>query len=88
MKVRLKVLPDEPRGVAWPSSARVARCHVKSCNEQDLYLQLLPTQFEVWAHCRDCLGNEEEGAGNDRSVWPESPGIHARINGRDSGIQL
>ena len=37
MKVKLMTLPDEPRGGAWPSSARVARCPVKSGNEQDLY---------------------------------------------------
>ena len=30
MKVRLKTLPDEPRGGAWPSSARAVRCPVKS----------------------------------------------------------
>ncbi len=41
MKVRLKVLPDEPRGIAWPPSARTVRCPVKSGNEQDLRPQLL-----------------------------------------------
>ncbi len=41
MKVRLKVLPNEPRGAAWPPSVRAVRCPVKSGNEQDLYLQLL-----------------------------------------------
>ena len=41
MKVRLKVLLDEPRGGAWPPSARAVRCPVKSGNEQDLYPQLL-----------------------------------------------
>ncbi len=41
MKVSLMVLPDEPRGSAWPSSARAVRCPVKSGNERDLYLQLL-----------------------------------------------
>ena len=41
MKVRLKVLPDEPRGSAWPSSARAVRCPVKSGNERDLHSQLL-----------------------------------------------
>ncbi len=41
MKVRLKTLLDEPRGSAWPPSARAVRCPVKSGNERDLYLQLL-----------------------------------------------
>ncbi len=39
----MKVLPDKPRGSAWPSSARAVRCPVKSGNERDLYLQLLAT---------------------------------------------
>ena len=43
MKVRLKVLPNKPRGGAWPSSARAVRCPVKSGNEQDLHPQLPPT---------------------------------------------
>ena len=37
MKVRLKVLPDKPRGGAWPPSVRAVKCPVKSGNEQDLY---------------------------------------------------
>ena len=41
MKVMLKTLPDEPRGGAWPSSARAVKCPVKSGNERDLRLQLL-----------------------------------------------
>ncbi len=87
MKVSLKGLPDEPRGSAWPSSARAVRCPVKSGNERDLYLQFLTTHFENRAHCRDCLGNKEEGAGNDRSVCSESSGLHARNNGADNGMQ-
>ncbi len=47
MKVRLKVLPDELRGGAWPSSARAVRCPVKSGNERDLHLQLLTTNFWI-----------------------------------------
>ncbi len=43
MKVSLKGLLDEPRGSAWPSSARAVKCPVKSGNERDLYLQLLAT---------------------------------------------
>ncbi len=41
MKVELKTLLDEPRGSAWPPSARAVRCPVKSGNERDLCLQLL-----------------------------------------------
>ncbi len=88
MKVSLKGLPDEPRGIAWPSSARAVRCPAKSGNERDLYQQLLTTQFENRAHCRDCLGNKEEGAGYGRSVWSESARLHARNNGRDNGMRL
>ncbi len=88
MKVRLNVLPNEPRGSAWPSSARAVRCPVKSGNERDLYLQLLTTLIEVRVHCRDCLGNKEEGAGNGRSVCSESSGRHARNNGKDNRMQL
>ena len=47
MKVRLNVLPNEPRGSAWPPSARAVRCPVKSGNERDLYLQLLTTNFWI-----------------------------------------
>ena len=43
MKVRLMALLNEPRGIAWPPSARTVRCPVKSGNEQDLCLQLLAT---------------------------------------------
>ncbi len=46
MIVRLKVLLDEPRGSAWPPSARAVRCPVKSGNERDLYSQLL-TSFAI-----------------------------------------
>ena len=99
MKVRLKVLLNKPRGGAWPSSARAVtvcankhklqqKCHVKSCNERDLCLQLPARVLPDRAHCRNCLGNKEEGAGNGRSVCPESSGRHARNNGRDNGIQL
>ncbi len=41
MTVSLKGLLDEPRGSAWPPSARAVRCPVKSGNERDLHPQLL-----------------------------------------------
>ena len=44
--------------------------------------------LEDRVHCGNCLGNKEEGAGYGRSVCPEFPGLHARNNGRDNGIQL
>ncbi len=88
MKVRLKVLLDEPRGSAWPPSARSVRCPVKSGNERDLYLQLPASSSNDRAHCGDCLGNKEEGAGYGRSVCSESAGLHARNNGIDNGMQL
>ncbi len=47
MKVGLKTLLDEPRGSAWPPSARAVRCPVKSGNERDLYLQLLATHSRI-----------------------------------------
>ena len=47
MKVSLKGLLNEPRGSAWPSSARAVRCPVKSGNERDLYLQLLTSSYVI-----------------------------------------
>ncbi len=88
MKVRLKVLLEEPRGSAWPPSARSVRRPVKSGNERDLCLQLPADPSDDWAHCRNCPGNREEGAGYGRSVCSESSGLHARNNGRDNVMQL
>jgi hypothetical protein len=64
------------------------KCPVKSGNERDLCLQLPAKNFSDRAHCRDCDGNIEEGAGYGRSVCPESSGLHARNNGMDNGMQL
>ncbi len=85
MKVSLKGLPDEPRGSAWPPSARAVRCPAKSGNERDLCPQLPSTHVDR-AHCGDCLRKKEEGAGNGRSVCSESPRLHARNNGSDNGM--
>ena len=88
MKVRLKVLLNEPRDGAWPTSVRAVRCAVKSVNEQDLHLHLLMSLYDNRAQCRDCPGNWEEGVGNGRSVCFESHGLHARDNGWNNGMQL
>ena len=87
MKVSLKGLPDEPRGSAWPSSARAVRCPAKPGNERDLRLYLLTREFHERALYRDCLCKQEEGAGYGRSVCSESARLHARNNGRDNGLQ-
>ena len=88
MKDSLTGFPNEPRGSAWPSSARAVRCPVKSGNERDLRTQLLTRPvMDDRAHCADCSRNGEEGAGNGRSVCSESSGLHARNNGRYNGMQ-
>ena len=45
MKDSLKGFLDEPRGSAWPPSARAVKCPVKSGNERDLHSQLLTDNF-------------------------------------------
>ncbi len=87
MKARLKVLPNEPRGSAWPSSARTVRRTVKSVNERDPYLYLQPPRI-LGGHYRGTAGDEsEEGAGDGRSVCSESSGLHAAYNGMRNGLQ-
>ncbi len=66
-----------PRGVLLSEVTSETRAHN--------YHQIL---LDDWVLCGDCLGNKEEGAGYGRSVCPESPGLHARNNGRDNGPQL
>ena len=80
MIASLMGLLDALRGGAWPSSARAVRCPVKSGNERDPCLLLLsgPSGPE---HSGGTAGDKpEEGAGNDRSVCPEFPGLHADYN--------
>ncbi len=88
MKVRLTVLPDTLRGVAWPSSARTLRRALKCVNERDPHHHL-PPRFVFGAiqnaKCEHYDGTAadkaEEGVGNDRSVWPGYLGLHAVYNG-------
>lgn len=88
MMARLKVLPDKPRGSAWPSSARTVRRAVKSANERDPCPYLLLLSMEG-RHYKGTAGDEpEEGAGDGRSVCSESPGLHADYNGVDNGLRL
>lgn len=88
MKVRLKILPNEPRGAAWPSSARGANCQVKSCNERDPCALLRISPPGEMHSVRTARVKWEEDGGDGRSVWPESPGLHVAYNGKDNGRRL
>ena len=97
MKARLKILPNEPRGAAWPSSARGAmlwmrlciltsclrrtNCLVKSSNERDPREQLPILSPEGMHPVQTARVKWEEGEGDGRSVWPESHGLHVAYNG-------
>ncbi len=88
MMVKLMTLLDEPRGSAWPPSARTVRRTLKWANERDPCLYLLTLSFEG-VHYRGTAGDEsEEGAVDGRSVCSESPGLHVDYNGMDNGLQL
>ena len=79
-------LSDFQRGGAWPSSVRTVKRSVKSDNERDPHLYLLPGSPEP-AHYRETAGvKAEEGEGNDRSVCPECLGLHTRYKGQDNGM--
>lgn len=96
MKARLKILPNEPRGAAWPSSARGAisqvrvhlqsylrctNCLVKSSNERDPHAQLPLSPPGERHPVQTARVKWEEGEGDGRSVWPESHGLHVAYNG-------
>ena len=85
MKTSVMSLSDFQRGGAWPSSVRTVKRSVKSDNERDPHPYLPPLSPDK-AHYREtACAKQEEGAGNDRSVCPECPGLHARYKGRDNG---
>jgi hypothetical protein len=86
MMARLKALPDELRGGAWPSPVRAVRCPVNSGNGRDPRPQLRPGR-KAPSTLGGLPGNGEEGAGHGRSVCPESPGPHATFNGGNSGLR-
>ena len=87
MKLRLKTLADQLRGVAWPASARAVRCQVKSCNERDPSPQLQVSGRPGAHSVETARVKREEGWGDARSVWPESLGPHVAYNGRDNAFR-
>lgn len=87
MKLRLKILANKPRSVAWPASARAVRCQVKSCNERDHH-PTLPRSKKFGQHSLETASAKlEEGSGDARSVWPESLGPHVAYNGGDNAFR-
>ena len=62
-------------GAAWPSSARVVKCWVKSRNERNPYRML-------YFSCETARANREEGGDEVRSAWPLRLGLHTSYNGR------
>ncbi|RLF93506.1 hypothetical protein DRN52_06390 [Thermococci archaeon] len=61
---------------------------VKSGNERDPRPQLPAAPFgEAGDSAGTAADKAEEGGGDGRSVCPESPGLHARYNGRDRGFR-
>src|SRR5471030_469978 len=62
-------------GAAWPSSARVVRCWVKSRNERNPYRML-------YFSCETARANREEGGDDVRSAWPLRLGLLTSYNGQ------
>ena len=81
MRRRMSAAMRPWTGAAWLSSARAARCLVKSSNERNPYRQL-PAR-----HGGDSGGTAgdkpEEGGDDVKSSWPLCPGLHTCYNGRD-----
>jgi hypothetical protein len=70
-------------GAAWPSSARVVRCWVKSRNERNPCEQL-PARHGGNS-VQTAQINWEEGGDDVRSVWPLRPGLHTYYNAQHNG---
>ena len=72
-------------GAAWPSSARVVRCLVKSSNERNP-CELLPAR-KGGDSVQTAQINWEEGGDDVRSVWPLRLGLHTCYNARYNETQ-
>ena len=76
---------DTETGAAWPSSARVVRCLVKSSNERNPCCQLPASK--VGDSGGTAQINWEEGGDDVRSVWPLCLGLHTYYNAQYRGKQ-
>ena len=70
-------------GAAWPSSARVVRCLVKSSNERNPCCQLPARKGGDSGGTAQI--NWEEGGDDVRSVWPLCLGLHTYYNAQYRG---
>ena len=77
---------DVETGAAWPSSARVVRCLVKSSNERNPCCQLPASK--VGDSGGTAQINWEEGGDDVRSVWPICLGLHTYYNAQYRGEQV
>ncbi len=73
-------------GAAWPSSARVVRCLVKSSNERNP-CELLPAD-NAGDSVQTAQINWEEGGDDVKSVWPLRPGLHTYYNAQYRMIRI
>ena len=87
MIARLKILLEEPRGAAWPSSARGANCQVKSCNERDPHALLLISSADEMHTAWTARVKWEEGATVGQYGLNLS-GLHVAYNAYDNGLLL
>ena len=72
-------------GAAWLSSARAARCLVKSSNERNPYRQLPAGRA---GDSGGTAGDKPEEGGDDvKSSWPLCPGLHTCYNGGDRAMR-
>jgi hypothetical protein len=74
---------DRQQGAAWLSSARAARCRVKSHNERNPCRQLPPGQ--AGDSGGTAAARREEGGDDVKSSRPLRPGLHTCYNGQDRG---
>ena len=72
-------------GAAWPSSARVVRCWVKSRNERNPY-PMLPASY-VGDSWETAGAKPEEGGDDVKSSWSLRLGLHTCYNGGDRGLR-
>ena len=84
--LEIELSSDRMEGAAWLSSARAARCWVKSRNERNPYL-LVAIRLMLRTLERTACASREEGGDDVKSSWPLRPGQHTCYNGRDNGQQ-